>query len=52
MAGKKGIKHQINDALLSMEVDSHMKQHQGQRHLPMIYHHSLLLNMNIHDMNI
>lgn len=48
-AGKKGIRHQMNDSLLSMEVDSHIKQRQGQRHLPMIDHHSLLLNRNIHN---
>lgn len=42
----------MNDLLLSMDVYSHIKKHEGQGHFTMIYHRSLLLNMNTHIMNI
>lgn len=36
----------MNDLLLSMEVDSHIKKHAEWGHFAMIYQHSLLLNTN------
>lgn len=52
MTKKMEIRYYMNDLLLSMEVDSHIKKHQEQGHFTMIYHHSLLFNMNIHNMNV